>query len=72
MKGWKEVKAILEGLKGQEAESIRRSVIWYAQAVLLKGDNTMAGLVMEEMIEPFYHTGFPQLVFACYSIVKNS
>jgi len=70
--GWKKIAGILTGLKGQEAESIRRHVLGYAQAILLKEDNVKAGLVMEEFIEPFYHTGFPQLVFACYTVVKNS
>jgi hypothetical protein len=69
---WKQISTILEGLKGQEAESIRRHVLGYAQSVLLKTDNMKAGLVMEEFIEPFYHTGFPQLVLACYTVVKQS
>ena len=69
---WKKVREILTNLKGQEAESIRRHVLGYAQAVLLKSENNKAGLVMEEFIEPFYHTGFPQLVFACYSVIQNS
>ena len=38
----------------------------------LKGaDNKRCGLVMEEMVEPFYNSGYPGLVFACYSIVCN-
>jgi len=38
---------------------------------LLKGDSERAGLVLEEFIEPFYASGFPMLVYACYSIIKN-
>lgn len=68
---WLKVASILSGLKDQEPESIRRAVLGYCQAVLLKGDNILAGAVMEEFIEPFYDSGFPQLVFACYSITKN-
>jgi len=69
---WKQIAAILQGLKGQEPESIRRIVLGYAQAVLLKTDNPKAGLILEEFMEPTYNSGFPQVVFACYSIVKNS
>jgi DNA polymerase-3 subunit gamma/tau len=69
---WKKIRPILVGLKGQDAEKIRRHVLGYAQAVLLRSENDKAGLIMEEFIEPFYHTGFPQLVYACYSVVKNS
>ncbi|TET23413.1 MAG: AAA family ATPase [Candidatus Cloacimonadota bacterium] len=69
--GWKRVREILKGLKNEDPESIRRHVLGYCQSVLLNGDADNAGLVMEEMIEPFYNTGFPGLVFACYSIVKG-
>lgn len=69
--GWKEISVILNGLKDQEAESIRRIVLGYCQAVLLKGDVPICGLILEEFISPFYDSGFPQLVFACYSIIKN-
>jgi hypothetical protein len=69
--GWMKTATILSGLKDQEPESIRRHVLGYCQAILLKADNPKAGLVMELFIEPFYNTGFPGLVFACYSVVKN-
>jgi DNA polymerase III gamma/tau subunit len=68
---WKEISFILNGLKNQEPESIRRLVLGYCQSILLKEDNMRAGLIMEEMYEPFYNTGFPGLVFRCYSIVKG-
>jgi len=69
---WKKVSEILTGLKGQDPEGIRRHVLGYAQSVLLKSDNTKAGLVLEEFLEPTYNSGFAQLVFACYSVIKNS
>lgn len=69
--GWVAVRKILNGLKNQEPEAIRRHVLGYCQAVVLNGDNPRAGLVMEEFIEPFYDTGFPELVLACYKIVKS-
>lgn len=69
--GWKKVQNILNGLKNEEPETIRRMVLGYCQAVLLKNDNEKAGLIMEEFIEPFFNTGFAGLVYACYSIVKS-
>lgn len=68
---WKEIREILNGLTEQDHESIRRHILGYCQAVLLKGDNMKAGLIMEFMLHPFYDSGFPGLVFACYSIIKN-
>ena len=66
---WKQVSTILRGLKDQDAEGIRRAVLGYCQSVLLNGQNDSAASVMEEFLEPFYNTGFPGLVFACYSAV---
>lgn len=73
MKGvsWQIVREILNGLKGEDAETIRRSVLGYCQAVLLKSANDRAALVMEEFYEPFYNIGFPGLVYACYSVIKT-
>ena len=68
---WSKVSTILNGLKDQEAESIRRHVLGYAQAVLLKSTNDRAAAIIEEFWEPLYNIGFPGLVFACYSVVKN-
>lgn len=68
---WNEVKKVLEGLKGEDPEGIRRVVIGYATAILIKGDNEKAGLILEEFLEPTYNSGFPQIVFASYSVIKN-
>jgi len=70
-KGWKTISSILTGLKQEDPEGIRRMILGYCQAVLLKSDNEKCGLIMEEMLEPFYNTGFPGLTYACYSITKN-
>jgi len=71
-KSWKTVSGLLVGLRDQDAEGVRRAVLGYCQVVLLRGaDEPRAGLIMEEMIEPFYNTGFPGLTYACYSITKN-
>lgn len=67
---WKQIAPILTALKDQEAEDIRRVVLGYCQAVLLKTDHPRAALVLESFLEPFYNTGFPGLVYACYSSIK--
>jgi DNA polymerase III subunit gamma/tau len=69
--GWRAVSTILKGLKDEDPESIRRHVLGYCQSVLLNGDEERAGRVMEAFIEPFYNTGMPGLVFACYDVIKN-
>ena len=68
---WNKVKVILQGLKGQDAEGIRRVVIGYAQSVLLSSDNERAALILEEFLEPTYNAGFPRIVYASYSVTKN-
>lgn len=68
---WSKVKSILAGLKEQEAETIRRAVLGYCQAVLLNKENDMAALIIERFWEPTYNIGFPGIVYACYSIIKN-
>ena len=68
---WDDVNVILLQLKQQDPEDIRRAVLGYCQAILLKSDNTRAGLVMENFLEPTYVNGFPQLVFAAYSTIKS-
>lgn len=70
MESWKKIAGILNGLKEEEPEQIRRAVLGYCQAVLLGNNpNPNAAAVMEEFIEPFYDSGFPGLVFACYSVI---
>jgi DNA polymerase-3 subunit gamma/tau len=67
---WNRVNKILTGLKDQDPENIRRAVLGYCQAILLKDKNDIAGLVMENFIDPFYNSGFPGLVFACYKTIN--
>jgi len=63
---WKDVSKILQGLTGQDPEKIRHAVLGYAQAVLLKSDNTQAYLVLDAFYRPFYDSGKPGLTRACY------
>lgn len=69
--GWAKVRNILNGLREEDPEKIRRAVLGYCNSVLLKGENIRAGWIMEQMLEPFYNTGWPGLTFACYSIVNG-
>jgi len=70
-KPWKVVKNIVKDLKDQDPEGVRRHVLAYAQAVHLNKGDAQSGLVLEEFIEPFYHTGFPQLVLACSRVCNG-
>ena len=67
---WKKICEILKGLKEEDPEQIRRAVLGYCQSILLSGkqDNRVAA-IMEAFMEPFYNSGFPALVFACYSVL---
>lgn len=70
--GWKQTAKVLEGLKGQDAEGIRRVVLGYCQSILLKGNrNDLAALIIEQFEKPLYEIGFPGLVFNCYAIKTN-
>ena len=66
---WKKVSRILAGLKEENVESVRLSVLNYASAVLLKNQNQRAAIMMECMLDPFDRNGFAGLNFACYQIV---
>jgi len=70
-RGWKAISHILSGLRDQDPENVRRAVLGYCSAILLKKEDDQAGLVMECFIENFYNSGFPGLVFACLSVTKG-
>ena len=69
---WKKVAGILSDLKTQkkEAEEVRRMVMGYASAILLKGgENEAAANVLEEFRDPMWDVGFPGVVLACYGVL---
>ena len=68
---WSTVKEIVTKLKDQEPETIRRVVLGYCQAVLLKGENDRAAMIIEEFWETTYDLGFPFITYACYSITSK-
>ncbi|MCK9457305.1 MAG: AAA family ATPase [Candidatus Riflebacteria bacterium] len=65
---WKKISRILKGLKDEDPEQIRRAVLGYCQAVLLgsESQNDWVAGIMEEFADPFFQSGFPGLVLACY------
>lgn len=68
---WSTIAKILDGMKDQDPEGIRRAVLGYCQSTLLKGtDQPLFGLIMEEFLTPTYDSGFIQITYACYSICK--
>jgi len=68
---WMKVNTLLRGLKTIEPERIRYAVLGYCSAVLLKGDNIKAAIILEAFEEPFYNGGFPLLVLACHRVIKG-
>jgi len=70
---WGEISRILRGLKESEinAEDVRRLAMAYFSAIVIKSDNRRAGLILEMFNDPFYDTGFPQLVLTCYLIYNE-
>jgi len=69
--GWKQISIILNGLKKEDPESVRRAVLGYCNAILLKERNQQAARIMAEFSEPFYNVGFPGLTLACYSVLYD-
>lgn len=67
---WKEVQSILKGVT-DEPESLRRMVLGYCQAILLKESNDRAAELIEIFWDPLYDTGKPGLVYYCYSAIKG-
>lgn len=66
-KSWKTVTGILRDLKPiAEPEEVRRAVLGYCSSILLSGKNAQAFIVMDCFREPFYNTGWPGVVVACY------
>ena len=70
--GWKRVASILARLREEEdPETVRRAIMGYCQQILLKEDNESVGNVMLAFRQPFYSVGWPELVLACYTVVKS-
>jgi DNA polymerase III subunit gamma/tau len=68
---WKEVSKILNGLKDQDSEGIRRAVLGYCSSVLLNEDSPRAFLVMDAFKCPTYDIGWPGIVLSSYEAVGS-
>jgi DNA polymerase-3 subunit gamma/tau len=68
---WSKVKVILQGLKTQDPEGIRRVVLGYASSVLLNKEDDQAGLILECFSEPTYNIGFPGILLASFGVIKG-
>lgn len=67
---WAQVTRILKGLD-QDPERVRRAVLGYASSVLLNKDAGQAYIVLTAFKDPFYDTGKPGLVCACYEAING-
>lgn len=69
---WKKIASIISSLENDDAESVRRAVLGYCEKVLLSGEeNDRAAAIIEEFSRPFYDSGRPGLVLACYAVAKG-
>jgi len=69
---WNTVRKLLLELRSQDPEDIRRAVLGYASAVLMKGDNPQALLLLDVFKESFYDSGWPKVVWACAICVQKT
>jgi len=69
---WASVAKILEGLKNEDAEGVRRAVIGYCAAILRKRDNPQAFLVGDTMLSAgIIGNGWPGMTLICYRAVME-
>jgi DNA polymerase-3 subunit gamma/tau len=66
-KKWTTICSILDDLKGvEDEEGIRRAVLGYCGSVLGGERHAQAFIVIDCFLEPFYNSGWPGLLHACY------
>lgn len=67
---WKEISAVLSSLKenGKEPESIRRAILGYGTAILLKNGGDDIALKVSQFAHNYFDTGFAGLVSSCYAV----
>lgn len=68
---WEAVGKILNGLKNEEPETVRRHILFYCKSVLIKSRNDRAAMIIEHFWEPLYDIGYPGLVYCCYSVING-
>jgi DNA polymerase-3 subunit gamma/tau len=65
---WKMIAASLSKIQ-DEPETVRRAVLGYCSAVLLKEENARAFLILDYFKDHFYDSGKAGLIHACYGVV---
>lgn len=71
--GWPDVKTILANLRDNE-EGTRRLILGYFANAIVGNmkDAKRAAFILDRFQSPFYDTGWPGLVLACYEVVAAS
>lgn len=70
-KDWANIRKILNGLKNEDPETVRRQIIGYAQVVLLNG-NTAASLILGWFLyKNTFDSGFALITQFCYNICES-
>lgn len=67
-KPWPEIAKILKGIKGEDAEGIRRLVLAYANAVLLNGGLPRAFEIIQQFRDNVYDCGHAGLAVMAYQL----
>lgn len=69
---WKVIAKLLQEMKGEEPEKVRRAVLGYMASVLSNGkENDRVAVVMESFAEPTYNTGWAGIVLAAYQSISS-
>lgn len=68
---WKQVGAIIKGIKDLDPEKVRYAVLGYMNAVLLNSGSRRAGVCIECFSDPFYNSGKAGLSLACFQVVSG-
>lgn len=71
-KEWKTIATHIKKIeKSYEAETVRRIVAGYMKAVLLNSGKPWAAAFLERFMHPVYETGWNELVFHCFMLVRR-
>jgi len=68
---WKQILPILNDLKKENPESIRRSILAYFTSLLLKKDDANAYIMLDCFSDNTYDDGFSGIVRMCYEALQN-
>jgi len=69
---WENVRKVLLDLENEDHEKIRKAVLGYFANVLMSKHDMLAHLIIQLFKEPFYDSGFPGIVSACFEVFAQS